>query len=296
MSVSSLDSLRCFLAAARVLNFRLAARAVALTPTAFGQRIRQLEDQLGASLFARTTRSVALTETGLKLVPAAERCLAASEECERLARGSGEHPPTELTLGTRQELGMSWVMPLRTQLLRARPWLQLHVYFGSGPELLLRIRTLEIDCAITSTPLTDPKLAAIELHREDYVFVGAKKLLARTPLARDRDAPSHTLLDASADLPLFRYWRNAAGDRLRFARGSWLGGIAAIRRQALDGEGVAVLPLYFVRDDLAAKRLVRIMPSVVPQHDHFRLVFRASDPRRAVFDSIAEDLRRAPLR
>lgn len=295
-ALSSLDSLRCFLAAARVLNFRLGARAVALTPTAFGQRIRQLEDQLGAPLFARTTRSVALTERGLALVPAAERCLAAAEECERVARGSGEHPPMELTLGTRQELGMSWVMPLRTAALKARPWLHLHVYFGSGPELLLRIRTLEIDCAITSTPLTDPKLAAVELHREDYVLVGSRKLLAKTPLARDRDAAAHTLLDASPDLPLFRYWRNAAGDRLHFARGSWLGGIAAIRRQALDGEGVAVLPLYYVRDDLAAKRLARIMPSVEAQHDHFRLVFRVSDPRRAIFESIAEDFGQAPLR
>jgi hypothetical protein len=36
----SLDSLRCFLEAARTRNFRLAARVVALTPTAFGQRIK----------------------------------------------------------------------------------------------------------------------------------------------------------------------------------------------------------------------------------------------------------------
>ena len=201
----------------------------------------------------------------------------------------------ELTLGTRQELGMSWVMPRRAAVLRARPWLQLHLHFGSGPELLLRIRTLEVDCAITSTPLTDPKLAAIELHREDYVFVGAKKLLASRPLARDRDASSHTLLDASPDLPLFRYWRSAAGDRLHFARSSWLGSIAAIRRQVLEGEGVAVLPEYYVRNDLAARRLVRILPKVKAMHDHFRLVFRATDPRRAVFESLAADLLRAPL-
>jgi len=38
----SLESLRCFVEAARLLNFRKAARAVALTPAAFGARIRQL--------------------------------------------------------------------------------------------------------------------------------------------------------------------------------------------------------------------------------------------------------------
>ena len=45
--------------------------AVALTPAAFGQRIKQLEEQLGTSLFHRTTRSVRLTESGLALLPAA---------------------------------------------------------------------------------------------------------------------------------------------------------------------------------------------------------------------------------
>ncbi len=42
----SIDSLRCFEAAARTLQFRSAARAVALTPTAFGQRIQKLEEPL----------------------------------------------------------------------------------------------------------------------------------------------------------------------------------------------------------------------------------------------------------
>ncbi len=296
--LSSLDSLRCFLAAARVLNFRMAARAVALTPTAFGQRIRQLEEQLETPLFVRTTRSVSLTEAGLALVPAAERCLDAATDCERVARGKDEPPPMDLTLGTRQELGMSWVMPQREALMRTRPWLHLHVHFGSGPDLLLRIRTLDIDCAISSTPMNDPKLAAIQLHREDYVLVGARKILAKRPLRRDADAAGHTLIDISPDQPLFRYWRDAigGGDRLRFARGCWLGSIAAIRRQVLEGEGVAVLPEYFVRADLASRRLERILPAVKPVHDYFRLVFRASDPRRAIFESLAKDLVRQPLR
>ena len=42
--LTPLDSLRCFVAAAEHLNFRTAARAVALTPAALGQRIRQLEE------------------------------------------------------------------------------------------------------------------------------------------------------------------------------------------------------------------------------------------------------------
>jgi DNA-binding transcriptional LysR family regulator len=73
----SLESLHCFAEAARLLNFRAAARAVALTPAALGQRIRQLEEQLGAPLFHRTTRKVVLTQAGLSLQPYARRALEA---------------------------------------------------------------------------------------------------------------------------------------------------------------------------------------------------------------------------
>src|SRR5215472_6352313 len=167
----SLDSLRCFVLAARLLNFNKAARGVSLSPAAFGQRIKQLEEQIGVALFARTTRSVRLTEAGLALLPLAERCLATAEEAVRAARGEIGPAPTEVMLGTRQELGISWILPQLETLSRERPWLRIHLYFGSGSDLLLRVRTLEIDCAVTSTRITDPKLDSTRLHREDYVFV-----------------------------------------------------------------------------------------------------------------------------
>src|SRR6185295_16400638 len=85
VALPSIENLRCFLAAARLLSFRKASRSCSLTPAAFGQRIKHLEDELGVPLFQRTTRSVTLTEPGIALVPLAERVLAAAEECVRSA-------------------------------------------------------------------------------------------------------------------------------------------------------------------------------------------------------------------
>src|SRR6185369_3315613 len=59
-----LESLRCFEQAAASLCFRRAAASVGLSPTAFGERIRDLEDQLGRRLFIRTARQVLLTTDG----------------------------------------------------------------------------------------------------------------------------------------------------------------------------------------------------------------------------------------
>jgi DNA-binding transcriptional LysR family regulator len=294
----AIESLRCFLAAARLSSFRKAAREIALTPAALGARIKQLEAQLGARLFARTTRRVTLTEAGLALVPRAEACLAAAHECVRAARGDAPAAVVELTLGTRHELGLSWILPQLPDLERAIPGLRLGLYFGSGPDLLVRVRTAEIDCAVTSTRASDPRLDGLPLHREDYVFVGQRALLAARPLRRPEDAARHVLLDAAPDLPLFRYFRDAspAGERFAFARVVHLGTIEAIHRRVAAGTGVAVLPRYLVARDLARRTLVPVLPRVRLLPDAFRLVFRSGDPRRSVLERLAAEMARVPLR
>ncbi|HKE14847.1 MAG TPA: LysR family transcriptional regulator [Kofleriaceae bacterium] len=296
-SLPSLEALRCFAEAARLLNFRAAARAVGLTPAALGQRIRQLEELLDAKLFHRTTRTVTLTEEGLALLPYAHRALEAASECVRAGRGEVGPPPMELTVGTRHELGLSWVMPLLPRLRRAQPGLTVHVYFGSGPDLIHRVRTLQIDCAVTSSMLTDPKLDAVRLHEERYVFVGAPKLVRAAPLHKPADAPRHTLIDVTADLSLYRYLRDGpSSTELHFGKVLRMGTIAAIRHLVIRGEGVAVLPEYFVRPDLEAGRLARLMPHVELLSDYFRLVFRGDDPRRTVYERIAQVMLVDPLK
>jgi LysR family glycine cleavage system transcriptional activator len=74
-----------------------------------------------------------------------------------------------------------------------------------------------------------------------------------------------------------------------------LGSIAAIRRRVLDAAGVAVLPRYLVEADLKARALKRILPSTTLLHDWFRLVFRADDPKRLVYERLAVKLAETPL-
>jgi DNA-binding transcriptional LysR family regulator len=280
-----------------MLNFRAAARSVALTPSALGQRIRQLEDQLGEELFVRSTRRVTLTRAGRDLVPYAERALAAVGECLRAAQGQAAAAPIDLVIGTRHELGMSFLLPLLPSLEAAHPGLTLHLYFGSSTDLLVRIRSLDIDCGIGSMRVTDLRLDAIDLHREEYAFVAQPRLVARQPLRRLEDTAAHTLIDAHADLPLLGYLRSAVprAEKLRFARVVRMGTIDAIRACVLRGMGVAVLPRYFVERDLTTRRLARLLPSLELAHDHFRLIFRRDDPRRVLFEDLASQIRAAPL-
>lgn len=293
----AIDSLRCFVEAARFLNFRAAARAVALTPAALGQRIKQLEELTGQRLFSRTTRKVALTSAGLAFLPHAKEVLAAAERAVQAGRGEIGPAPLDLVVGTRHELGMSWVVPALPALKLAHPQVTFHLYFGSGPDLHNRVRALDVGCAIGSMRIRDPVIATLPLHPERYVLVGAPRLLKALPLKAPADCRQHTLLDIDLSLPLFGYLRDAeGGQELSFARAIALGTGAAVRALVLAGEGVAVLPEYMVKGDLAARRLVRLLPRQPILQDWFRLYFREDDPRRPLFDSVAATLREQPLK
>lgn len=297
MSLPPIDALQCFLAASRTLNFRAAAQANALSPAAFSDRIRHLEESLGARLFQRTSRSVRLTDAGLRLVPRAEQAIAAAAACGAIRTDEERQPVMDLVMGTRHELGMSWLLPSLRHLRSDQPWITFHLYFGSGSDILLRVRSLEIDCAVTSARYDDPRLEAIVLHEETYSLVAAPSLLRRTPLDDAHDARAHSLVDIGPGLPLFRYFLEArSAPRLTFARRISMGTIAAIRAVLLAGDGVGVLPDYYVGEDIAKKRLRVVLPRVKLRADAFRLVFRRDDPRRATYATIAERLSTLPLR
>jgi DNA-binding transcriptional LysR family regulator len=68
-------------------------------------------------------------------------------------------------------------------------------------------------------------------------------------------------------------------------------------QRLLDAPGkVAVLPLYFVREDLKARRLVRLLPKKRLRSDAFRLIWRTNHPHASDLLALAEELRAQPLR
>ncbi len=286
-----LDSLRCFAAVAATAHFGVAARTVGLSPAAFSERVRRLEEDLGCVLLHRTSRRVHLTDEGQRLLSHAHALLADAARCADVARGATTPAPYELTIGTRYELGLSWLAPLIQPLADARPERTLHLAMGDTDALLDGLERGRIDAAVLSARITRPHLRYAALHQETYTFVGASPF----SLA---DAPRATLCDVSPDTPLFRYLADALPDGriLRFGRYQYLGGIGAIRHLVLDGAGVAVLPRYFIADDLAAGRLRDLLPDVPLASDWFRLVWRAGHVHEPRLEALAEALRAAPLR
>src|SRR5881409_3131711 len=84
MNPAPFPQLQAFLVVARLRSFSAAGRELGVSCSALSQSVRQLEEQLKVTLLARTTRSVALTDAGRRLVegagPALKQALAALAE------------------------------------------------------------------------------------------------------------------------------------------------------------------------------------------------------------------------
>jgi LysR family glycine cleavage system transcriptional activator len=292
-----LDSLRCFEAAATLLNFRAAAERVHLSPAAFSNRIQRLESELAAPLFERTTRRVALTDAGRRLLPQARVALAEAARCAAVVHDAHAVPPHTLVLGTRYELGMSWIVPALAELRRARPERRLELFFGDSADLLRRLAREQVDAMVSSVRLTDAGLTYARLHEERYCFVARPSLLDTSPLDSPRDAGRHCLLDIHGDLPLFRYFLDARprAEAWEFGDTEFLGTIGAVRYRVLEGAGVAVLPRYFVEPDLKSGALTAVLPDFEPVTDAFRLVWRRGHPLEDSLRLLATELAARPL-
>lgn len=292
------DSLRCFLAAADALHFSVAARRLGRSPAALGKRIAGLEATLGVPLFARTTRRVELTPAGAALVAPARAAVHAADACARAVRGDAPPVAQTLLLGTRVELGRSYLLPLLPALEAAQPGLRLDLFVSSGPDLERLVRVGELDAAISSRPVGDPAIQGHRLHEEGYALVGAAELLRGRPVRDLDDLAEHTLLDISAEHDLWRYWRDAQPRDVEvwWSGARYLGTVALVVDAVRAGWGLAVLPTYAIGDELAAGRLVAPWPDRPTRRDWFRLIHRRGDPRGALWRTLLGVLRAAPLR
>src|SRR3954451_13448174 len=118
-ALPGLTTLRTFEAAGRLLSFTRAANELGVTPAAVSHQIREMEEQLGTRLFARTSRSMRLTDAGKLLHDAVREALdTISRAVSRLKKSDGK---PQLKVTTPPSIAAKWLVPRLDRFLDLVP-------------------------------------------------------------------------------------------------------------------------------------------------------------------------------
>src|SRR3984957_13187869 len=190
MILPSLNGLRAFEAAARLMSFTHAAAELNVTQTAISHQIRRLEDQLGTRLFIRRNRALALTREAEEYLPSVR---AAFEDLRRAtARLLRTGHEGRLTVSTTASLATKWLVSRVAAFQDANPGLEVRI---STSTHLVDFQREEVDIAVRYGLGVWPGLRAHWLMAERLFPVCSPALLNRaTPLRRPEDLANHTLL------------------------------------------------------------------------------------------------------
>ncbi len=185
------SDLHAFLAVAEELHFGRAAARLHITPPPLTRHIQKLEREMGARLFERTKRSVALTPAGRVLVDEARRLLAAMDtlpaQVQRAARGD----TGVLRAGTISTALFSVARTFEAAMRKALPSVRLAWQVQSSAQQVDELRHNRLDLAFVHTPIEHEGLALRRVLREALVVA----LPATHPAARQRTVTLRALKD-----------------------------------------------------------------------------------------------------
>jgi DNA-binding transcriptional LysR family regulator len=165
-----LHQLRCFLAAAEELHFGKAAQRLDMLPSALGRHIRLLEEDLGARLMTRTTRSVALTEEGELLVKEAGQLLAQADAIADKFRNRARRRAAKVRLGAIDSAAAGLLPMLLQDFRKRRPDVTVQLVEDKTIRLLPRLLSGRLDLALVRPPQqADKRLEFLFLFHETAV-------------------------------------------------------------------------------------------------------------------------------
>lgn len=270
------DELAAFVAVAECGGFARAAARLRSSPPAVTRAIAALESRLGIRLFNRSTRSVNLTEAGLRFLERARSLLADLDQAEKEAAGEASTPTGLLTVTASVTLGRSLLPAIMGGFLAAHPRV-------SGRVLLLdRIVDLVeegVDVALRVGRLPDSGLIARQVGEVQRILVASPGYLARrgAPLA-PADLKLHTIVAFTGLMP-DRQWTFGAGraaDRVALQpRLEINDGLAAIGA-AVAGDGITIALRHMVAEDIRIMRLQPVLETCWPAPVPVQLVYPES--------------------
>ncbi len=256
--------LRVFIAVADNGGLAKAAGVIFSSPPAVTRTIASLEERLGVRLFDRTTRSLRLTEPGMRFLENARRVLSDLEDLEQDIAGQSKITSGHLTITASLTFGRSLLQPIILDFLDANPRINV--------SLLLFDRVVDLidegfDLAVRIANLPDSSLVSRHVGDVTRLLVASPNYLAKRGVPKTPDdLLLHTIIAQSALMPN-REWRFAKAGKparitlpARFEINDTHACIDAAER----GTGITIALSYMVTEAIRDGRLIPVLPDFTP--------------------------------
>ncbi|UFZ07398.1 LysR substrate-binding domain-containing protein [Bradyrhizobium ontarionense] len=274
MEPINLNRLVYFAAVVDAASFTRAADRLGITKAVVSQQVAQLERELKTDLLVRTTRRVEPTEAG-RLLHA--RCAAILREAEsaiaELAQTNAA-PMGLLRIAAPNDYGTCILAPIVTAFSRTYPACRVELILADSR---VDVVASQIDLSIRVGWLDDSTLQTRRIGSFRQLLVAAPGVVKRVVHPRDLTTLPFITNAALREPLTWQFTRGEAGrETVQMTQALSINTTPAVLAATLAAGGLAVLPDFLITDDLAAGRLVQVLPSWTLPSGGIHAVFPAA--------------------
>lgn len=286
-----LFALRVFVRVARGGSFSVAGRALQLSQPSVSRIISNLEAEVGTQLLTRTTRAVTLTEAGADYLARVEPILAALDEADHAARGTGELRGV-LRVGVATSFAVRQIIPRLPGFLDQHPALRVEMAMTDQRQNLI---VEGVDVALRFGALPDSSATARLVGVSHRMLVASPDYVRRAGApATPADLAAHAIIVGPAAMIGWTFQRGGRETSIQVDGRVVVNVNEAALTAAVAGLGIASVGTWGCREEIARGELVHLLPewSLSPVDIHAVVAAgRAAKPSaRAFVDYLAKVL------
>ena len=285
------EALAIFAKVVEMRSFAGAASELALSKATVSKAVTRLEERLGARLFNRTSRQLALTDAGQRLSQRVAQLLADGEAAENEALAQAVTPRGLVRLAVPMTFGVKTIAPLLPDFLKAYPEVAIDMHLSDAKVDLIGEG---FDAGIRIGILPDSSLLARRLCAMPRYMVAAPSYLKR------HGTPTHPMHLGQHKCFGYTYlatpgvWQftNAKGEQasVRPSGALRVNNGEAVMPALLAGLGIANLPEFIIGDAIAAKKVDVILKDWKQPEGAVHLLMPPGGPRPARVEALADFL------
>ncbi len=271
-----LSQLEIFLSIAEEKSFSRAAEKMLRTQPALSIAIKKLEEDLGETLFDRSSKSGTLTEAGKILISYAQRMINLRDEAsEAVSERKGMYRG-RLTIGANESTSLYMLPKLLMEFRKRHPRIKIEVYRNVSERIPSEVLERNLDFGFLSYDPMHPSLQSMEVHRDELVLVvPAKHRLAGAKQVTVKDLGEEQFVAHNVKTPArTRIFELFAQNRTPLNICIELATLDTIKEFVLLNAGIAILPRLAVQDEIASGKLVEVPVKGMKIEKHLRIVFR----------------------